>query len=635
LFFSIYPERRKIKFIYPVLLSIPGLAAAVIFSVTDLLITFYGDAPGSGNIIASITFIGAAAFYGTASVLMIIYRSFKPVYFVIRRDLLYLGAGTAFMFSMIGLFTLPDLFPDWIYRSAVYASAASFIYLLFVSDYIIKDMTRLDIKRFYVNVIYRTAIFILLFIPVYYFLDFSSSSDYKNTLLTVSPVIIFTYMFLFRKYIKPILENMVWKGYRNLTQRFSESLPSFDNLPKEVIEQSGSFWEFFYTTTIDEFFKKFDITAGTLFILDEESNSYKTAHYTGKNTDVDIIRHDDPLIKSLSLNKDILHKRKILFDPDFQEHSDYLLSFMRRNSAEVILPLMDNHQIMIGFLLLSRLEGSKAYSDTFLSALELYRIQFQYQLSNGLFLERVRKEEIRRHDKMSVNMIKSKVIPAELEMIPGLRVSSFYINNSDNGGDFFDSIKLSQSKLLITAGDASYYGIESSLIYLQLYSIVRVRASHFSSPSFFLNYANRILTEQNMTARNIPFMAAVYSSKEKELEYASAGYNPLIIFDPKSGSFMEYEQRSVPLAVNTSQEYISEKISFPKGCIGIIGSDGYYSAVDNNGSLYQSDWMKKIIEENKYDTPAVIARLLYRDYKNFTGEFRQVNDATLIVFKAE
>ena len=65
--------------------------------------------------------------------------------------------------------------------------------------------------------------------------------------------------------------------------------------------------------------------------------------------------------------------------------------------------------------------------------------------------------------------------------------------------------------------------------------------------------------------------------------------------------------------------------------IGLLYSDGITSATSGNGDNYTIGRIKDIVRLNKEDTPAVLIRKVYSDFKNFVQDTKLESDASLII----
>lgn len=628
----LYPEqihkRKRILLFFTVL---PPLAASPVAAFTDFMKINVIDVSWSYLPGAEMNlFLLLIGIYLTASMLILNYRSRTSSYLVIKRELFYISNGLALIIILLLLIIfLTEKIPV-IFDYRIIAISICALFILTILNRSINDISSIDIKRLYLSITYGAILFILMAVPVYAAFYFSNIAEVYPA---ISAVLIIAYLITFYKFIKPVIDQGIWKGYRNLTERFTETLFNFGDITAHAADANREFWDDFFRSALDQFMENFNISGGCLYLYDENTDNFILRHSYVKTPSNEILEKDNPLVMAAIYESSTLDKKKLIFEDKFQNIKEPALEIMNENDFQVILPLFDNEGKPAGFTAFSGFNDNAYFSRTFLKALDLYRIQFQYQLSNGLFLEKVKTKMVVEHDKNAVNLIKKKVIPSSLRNISNIRLASFFIDNNNSGGDYFDSSPIDENRLLIMAADTGRSGIDSGLVYLQLYSILHGFSKTISSPERLLNRANEILFTLENRDAGFPACILLVSGRTGEIHYSSAAFNPLMIYRSSDNNFSEYDQRTVPLTAGESYVYSSEKIIISRRDIGILFSDGLPALKNSNGEKYQLDRMKKVISRNHHESPAVIVRKIYKDLKEFSGDTIYDKDITLLLFK--
>ncbi len=285
-------------------------------------------------------------------------------------------------------------------------------------------------------------------------------------------------------------------------------------------------------------------------------------------------------------------------------------------------------------LFLGHLPGEKPYSKSFISALELYRIQFQRQLDNRLTIEEVKTEQISEHDRIVTKSIKSKIVPKSLFQVPGIRISSFYINNSDQGGDYFDSVPVARDKIALFIADTSYAGIDSGILALELYSILHTQKKGKLGPDEILTTMNRIVASTEYSSKYAPACCITYETGG-DLLMANAAFNQLLMFSPEDHSFSEHSTEGVPVGVEPNTRHTALHVPYRNGSIGVLYSDGFSSAINSRGEQYDLLRVRDIIYQQRKESPAFLARKVYSDFSEHIESVKQSNDVSFIIFKID
>jgi len=551
----------------------------------------------------------------------------------LSRQLRLFATGISIMFFVLisMLFVWPILYNINQYRN-IGVSIPQAIILLIV-HYSVFDIRDIDFKNFYKKLIFWILFFIILFVPIYLLLRVNFSFfKIKDIPTILTAIIIFFYFAVFYKKIQLRMENVFFREKKNLINKLNTFFQQSMILESE--KEKEDYWNNFYNQYIQFLGDSFGVLTAHFFIYNKDKDIFNYVYGYG----------EEPTFKKLNLNHDlteilekysqVIDKSILYYDINYQRHTDDIISFFNQAGIEVALPILNEEKIIFGFILLGKLKNNKFYSKTFLSVLELYRIQFQTRLLNSLMLEKVKTEEIYNHDKLVLEEIKQNIIPKKLIQMPGFRASSFFINNSTYGGDYFDSIELApEGKLAVFISNIRQSGIYSSASALELFSVLHSKEKEKITPDKILNAMNWVMTTSNYSKNNTPAFCLTYNSRNKKIEFSNAALNPLILFDCENGKFTEFEDESSPVGVNPDFIFSSKSQIIETETVGLIYSDGLITSIDTNGEKYSIARIKNIIKKEKDSTPAIIVRKIFDDYSNFINDKKQIDDASIIVFK--
>jgi serine phosphatase RsbU (regulator of sigma subunit) len=485
-------------------------------------------------------------------------------------------------------------------------------------------------KRLFVKIIYWLMIFLILLIPVFFIMKYNTKEylDIRIPSLGVA-AIMFVFLFAVFKYIRPQIENF----FERRRRYFIANLDDLFNAPvllSESIKQKD-FRESLFETLIGGFVSKFGIVSAHCFLLNKNEKKFMLAYSTGeKIPDAEIIQ-DSPLIQLLFNTPGIVYKSALNYPRETQDRR-IALEFFIRNRLEAILPCMNPEKQMIGLIALGGFLGNKKYSTSFLTALELYRIQFQHKLANALMLEQVRTQQVDKHDRMVVSSTKNKIIPSNMSQVNDYRISSLYISNSQYGGDYFDSVRLDENRVALFMADSSYSGVDSAIISLELYGVLHSHMKLFDSPNKILDNMNWVMVTSKYSNKFAPAICVILSSTG-ELSYSNATFNPLMLYKPEDNTITEFGTKGIPLGADKKSKYESTTILLKPGSVGILYSNGMAYAINKNGEAYSTDRIKSILRSGAQKSPADLTRIINSDVTNFIQEQDQMYDMSAIIFK--
>jgi serine phosphatase RsbU (regulator of sigma subunit) len=500
----------------------------------------------------------------------------------------------------------------------------------YIMNYALSGAQYIDFRKLLLKAFFRVAIIVLLFILVYLFfteitpLDFMRSSrNYIGGLIAFS----FFCLMMYGIFKFPA-DRISSKKDRSMTDSFkkvSAMIDEFSGMKKQKID-----WNSLYSRCIDDVCELLYIEKAVLFQLNKESAIYEPFHSYNENSDISDLTGNDEIVKILNKYKRIIDKSFIYTDNEFRGYTK-LLEFFTNKKFNTALPIFANKNLA-GILILGNTEQKWNYAD-FINSLEEYRIEISTLLENLIFSEEIRRTQVLKRDRMVVKNIKKHIIPGSLKNIEGIKVSSLYINNSSFGGDYFNSANINSDKLGIFLANTSDIGIESALLSLQINSVFLSQADLHSSPESLLNVLNQVLCTSQFTEKYASSFYMIYNNASREIAFANAAFNPLIVFDPRKDNFVDFDAEGVPMGIDLAFHYRSRALTVPHDGIGVCCSPGLSAALDSSGNNYSIDKIKDIIRINKNDTPAVLVKKIYNDFKNFSAA-GLLSDITVIVFRA-
>jgi len=631
----IYPDKKlKNNLKIFILTALPGAAFSILTVLTDMVVkstTFVGHLTYKTGRLYPI-YMSFVVFYSISALVILYLRSRSLENKALRQEMIYFLLGITFtvITILIPTILLPSFFGINNYRHlAIPVMGTS---LVLIINYAVSDIRKIDFKKFYIKIfLWLILVSLLLIAPIgilNYRNNIAAKTTVPNFILSLS---IFLILFFIFKLIRPRMENIFNKEYRALTLKLNNFFQSITHL--SISENENLFWQRLHEYSIYPFKDKFGIVSAHLYIYDFQKDSFLYNYWYGKKSSTVSLNFQNDIISCLRMHSSVLDKSLLYSASEFEQYREIMLNFFTENQITVALPFFDHNKNLIGILFLGKLPKNKIYSKTLLNALDIYRIRFQHILANGYILKKVKKTQVIEHDRKVVDSIKKKIIPSKMLQIDGIRLSSFYMNNSSQGGDYYDTVRFSKDRLCLFFSGSSYSGIESSLLSLELYTMLHSATANIDNPGKLLSTMNWVVSTSHYQNRHASAICLIYNNKH-EITYSNASHNPLIIFDSENSEFIEYgANEGVPLGIEKDHIFESKTVQLHEGNIGVIFSDGFSSAINLSGDKYPISRTRNIIKMNKDKTSAVITRKLFNDFANFIQNKKQINDSTLIVFK--
>jgi serine phosphatase RsbU (regulator of sigma subunit) len=486
-------------------------------------------------------------------------------------------------------------------------------------------------KRKIANFLYWLIVFLLLLAPVLLIMKFNTK-DYFDIQIPSFGIaaILFVFLFLEFKYLRPQIQNLFERGRRNLITNVDDLF----NVPLEPAIEEGQkdFRDGLFDRLVGGFASKFGMRSAHCFLFDKTKKKFMTAYSFGEKILDEELFLNSPLIKILSRTPGIVYKAALKYPRESNERR-IMLDFFSQNKLEAIMPCMNPENQIIGLIALGPLSGNKDYSFPLLSALELYRIQFQHKLSNALMLEEVRAHQVDTHDQMVIRNVKNKVIPNAMTQINGYRINSLYVDNSQFGVSYFDSVLIEHGRAALFMADSLYSGVDSAIISLELYSVLHSSLKLFDSPGKVFDIMNWVLASSKFDNKYAPALCIMLTSSG-ELSYSNATFNPLLLYDPEENTITEYGSNGSPLGVDKNSKYESAVVTLKPGAVGVLFSNGLASAINADGKAFSIEQVKGILRTGaRKSAPMELTRIINAEVTDFIKEQNQILDMSAIIFR--
>jgi sigma-B regulation protein RsbU (phosphoserine phosphatase) len=238
-----------------------------------------------------------------------------------------------------------------------------------------------------------------------------------------------------------------------------------------------------------------------------------------------------------------------------------------------------------------------------------------------------------RRDLAEALKIQQRLLPQQIPQIDGWEIAATWQPAAGVGGDCFDAIRFSPTRLALSIADVVGKGIPAALLMSNLQAAVRAFASEVSEPSALCQQVNRILCGNIAEGRFISFVYCVIDAATGVMTYSNAGhYLPMIV--RADGSVERLDKGGPVLGVLPGAEYEQAQVPLAPGDRIVLFTDGLTEARNAADDEFgEPRLLDAAVRHRACSAPALQARLT-DEVATFTGG-RLQDDATLIVVAAE
>jgi phosphoserine phosphatase RsbU/P len=190
--------------------------------------------------------------------------------------------------------------------------------------------------------------------------------------------------------------------------------------------------------------------------------------------------------------------------------------------------------------------------------------------------------------------IQQALMPRELPQIAGCQLAAQCVPARIVGGDYYDAIRLSDSRLAVVIGDVSGKGMGAALLMSNLQAIVRAFAPTGLPPHDLCARANQLIAANVAPGKYITFFYGVIDAERMRIDYCNAGHNPPLLHH-RDGALETLTEGGPVLGILPNAPYACGSVDLRPGDQLALYTDGITEAVDANDEEFGEDRLKALL----------------------------------------
>lgn len=193
--------------------------------------------------------------------------------------------------------------------------------------------------------------------------------------------------------------------------------------------------------------------------------------------------------------------------------------------------------------------------------------------------------------------LQRSLLPESLPRLAGIGIAARYLAGGAGavGGDWYDVMALSRSRVGLAMGDVVGHGINAASLMGQMRSALRAYALEDEEPSSVLGRLDRLLQSIGPTGM-ATLLYLVLDPERSAVTFASAGHPPPLVREPDGGlRFLEHGA-SVPLGVQNRPQFEDRRHELTPGSTLILYTDGL---IERRGATLDEgfDRLRSVVED--------------------------------------
>jgi sigma-B regulation protein RsbU (phosphoserine phosphatase) len=220
-----------------------------------------------------------------------------------------------------------------------------------------------------------------------------------------------------------------------------------------------------------------------------------------------------------------------------------------------------------------------------------------------------------------------------MPMAEHLDVAAKFVPARAIGGDLYDFVQYSGSRMGIVIGDVSGKGAPAAIYAALVSGILRSHAPIEPTPAEMLSAVNFSLGERRIEAQYICLMYSVWDDERRTLQVANSGLpRPIYIHD---GKMQIIEATGLPLGLFDDAEYEEFTFQTEPGDMFVFFSDGILDASNRAGEMFGRKGVERVIASCSEQSPDCMVTSLFQAVEEHSAGESAFDDQTVVAIKVK
>jgi phosphoserine phosphatase RsbU/P len=339
------------------------------------------------------------------------------------------------------------------------------------------------------------------------------------------------------------------------------------------------------------------------------------------------LKHEIPL--GMGLVGNAAQSRQAVLVPDVAKDSRYINTNPETRS-ELAVPLVYKDKV-IGVLDLEHTRRG-FFTEEHQRTITTLAAQVAVAIENARLYEEVARQERRLERDLSLaRELQSRLLPQTRPKLNHLDVAAKFVPARAIGGDLYDFIPYSMSRLGIVIGDVSGKGAPAAIYAALVSGILRSHAPIEPGPAEMLAAVNLSLAERPIEAQFVSLIYALWDDQHRLLTVANSGLpRPIYVHGGKNEVI---EATGLPLGLFDEADYDEFKFRMKPGDMFVFFSDGILDARNREGHLFGRGRVEKIVAECAKKSADCVVDSLFTAVAEFSAGVEAFDDQTVVAIR--
>ena len=446
--------------------------------------------------------------------------------------------------------------------------------------------------------------------------------------VTIAGIIFVVFALIFQS-TKDKFQNVITKKFYPEQFAYQKVLLKFSN---DVISIFGL--EKILRSTTNTFIESLKLAIFGILLKNPKNSTYDLKDGVGFKNESFNLTLDEAKIFNLLEAKKKSKQLQVIEDSDFSQvfpdEEDKLID----EGVYTIIPLIIKSKI-IGLLLFGLKYSGSRFAGKDVELLIAAANQTAVAIENARLYELEREKTILDHDLEKAREIQESLLPDVIPQINGLEISGTMNPAMQVGGDYFDIIKISNSKAFIVVGDVSGKGLSASFYMSKLQTMIHLYCNEHNTPKDILTKINRSIYTDIEKNWFITCTVAMFDMDSRTMKICRAGHTPLIQL--RKGEISEITPAGIGIALEQGEVFSEQleelELKIESDDLFAFYSDGVTEAMDKNKEFFGTEKLNSILRSFGEKNTSAIQSDILNSLEEFRGTAAQNDDITFVLVK--
>ncbi len=260
--------------------------------------------------------------------------------------------------------------------------------------------------------------------------------------------------------------------------------------------------------------------------------------------------------------------------------------------------------------------------------------QIAIAIENARLYEQIARQEQRlERDLALARELQVRLLPQSPPKMPNLEVSAKFVPARAIGGDLYDFVNYSLSRLGIIIGDVSGKGAPAAIYAALVSGILRSHAPIEPGPAEMLSAVNLSLAERRIDGQFVSIIYAVWDDEQRTLQVANSGL-PRPIYC-HNGKIELIEATGLPLGLFDEADYDEFSFQAKPGDLFVFYSDGILDARNRHGESFGPSRVEEIVTACATKSADCVVNKIFKAVTEHASGVDAFDDQTVVAIKVK